>query len=87
MYKFGVGSRLVPVDIDNPVYESSAEQNHTDFALRCAHYLGNWDIGLCVFTGTSREPRFTLNSTGTNLLPVYEQINQFGTDIQYTAGA
>jgi hypothetical protein len=77
----------LPVDTDKPQYESSAGENHTDFALRYAHYVGDWDIGLSLFSGTGREPRFVPDLAGTHLLPYYDQINQFGAYIQYTTGA
>jgi hypothetical protein len=77
----------LPVDTDRPEYESSAEENHVDLALRYAHYLGDWDIGASVFSGTSREPRFRVNDDASALIPIYDQIRQFGTDIQYTREA
>ena len=77
----------VPVDTDTPVYESGAEERHVDFAFRYSHYIGNVDIGASVFTGTSREPRFVPNASGTAFTPVYDQINQVGIDVQYTGDA
>ena len=75
------------VDTDNAVYESSREQKHVDLALRYSHYVGDIDIGLNVFSGTSREPRLAPSPDGTSLLPVYDQIDQFGVDLQYTTGS
>ena len=75
----------LPVDTDNAVYESSEEENHVDLALRYSHYFGDIDIGLSAFSGTSREPRFKPGRDGASLVPVYDQINQFGIDLQYTA--
>ncbi|MGI9270580.1 MAG: hypothetical protein ACR2QT_02300 [Woeseiaceae bacterium] len=77
----------LPVDSDDPLYESSAEENHVDLALRYSHYIGDIDIGLNVFSGTSREPRFVPSSSGQSLQPIYDQINQFGVDLQYTSDA
>jgi len=74
----------LPVDTDNPQYESGAEEKHVDYALRYAHYLGDWDFGAYVFHGTGREPRLQINGAGSALLPIYDQITQFGTDLQYT---
>jgi hypothetical protein len=54
----------VPVDTDNPLYESSDEENNVDFALRYSHYIGDVDIGLHAFSGTSREPRFVPAADG-----------------------
>ena len=77
----------LPVDTDNPQYESSAAERHVDYALRYAHYLGDWDVGAYLFHGTGREPRLEINTTGTALVPIYDQITQFGTDLQYTVDA
>jgi hypothetical protein len=75
------------VDTDNPVYESSDEENHIDLALRYSHYVGDVDIGAHVFDGTSREARFVVAPEGDRLLPVYDQMTQVGVDVQYTAEA
>ena len=77
----------IPVDTNRPRYESSAEENHVDIALRYSHYIGDVDIGLSLFSGTSREPRLLPNEDGTALLPYYDQIAQFGVDVQYTRDA
>jgi len=86
----GVEGRLrtpLPVDSDRAVYESSSEDNHVDLALRYSHYLGDVDIGLSVFSGTSREPRLIPADDAPVLLPHYDQIDQFGVDLQYTRDA
>jgi hypothetical protein len=86
----GVDGRVrppLPIDTDNPVYESSAEDTHVDLALRYSHYIGDFDIGLSAFSGTSREPRLVPGVEGQSLIPVYDQIDQFGVDVQYTTDA
>ena len=86
----GVDGRFrppLPVDTDEALYESSSEQSHVDFALRYSHYIGDVDIGLNAFSGTSREPRFVSAADGQSLLPVYDQIDQVGVDLQYTRDA
>lgn len=65
-------------------YQSSDEENRINVALRYSHYLGDWDFGAYYFNGTGREPRLLLNSNGTRLVPFYDLIKQWGTDIQYT---
>jgi hypothetical protein len=83
----GVNGRFrapLVVDTDNPIYESSDEENHVDLALRYSHYIGDVDIGAHVFEGTSREARFIISPEGDSLLPVYDQMTQFGVDVQYT---
>jgi len=77
----------LPVDTDRPQYESSTEEKHVDLALRYSHYIGDVDIGLSLFSGTSREPRLVPNEAGNALLPYYDQIEQFGVDLQYTRDA
>jgi hypothetical protein len=71
----------------NHRYQSSDEQHHIDVALRYSHYIGSWDFGIAYFNGTGREPRFELNETGSRLVPVYDLIDQVGTDIQFTHDA
>lgn len=77
----------LPVDTDQPRYESSAAENHVDIAFRYSHYVGDIDIGVSLFSGTSREPRLTPNTDGSALLPYYDQIDQLGIDLQYTRDA
>ncbi len=70
-------------------YESAAKQKHVDFAIRYAHYFGDWDIGVAHFYGTSRDPRLlpTPNSSGAVVLaPFYDIINQTSIDLQATKG-
>ena len=86
----GVDGRLrppIPVDGDDALYESSDKEDHVDFALRYSHYVGDVDIGVSVFNGTSREPRLVPAAAGESLLPFYDQITQFGVDVQYTRDA
>ena len=91
----GLEGRLrspLPINQDDALFQSSAEQEHVDWALRWSHVIGDWDIGLSHFSGTSRDPLFIpeLNdSTGSveSLTPYYEQIEQTGLDVQATKGA
>ncbi len=86
----GVDGRLrtpLPVDSDRAVYESSSDEYHVDVALRYSHYIGDIDVGLSVFSGTSREPRLIPADDAPVLLPHYDQIDQFGVDLQYTRDA
>ena len=76
------------LDIDNPIYESSSEESHVDWAVRWEHTLGNWDVGLSYFDGTAREPLFVqdvrIDSAGNPepiLRPFYPQMQQIGVDI------
>lgn len=81
----------IPIDPDSAVYESSWEDVHVDAAFRWNQVVGEWDIGISQFYGTSREARFEArpNSLGppTELVPHYDIINQTGVDIQWTHGS
>jgi len=79
----------VVVDVDHPLFVSSAEQNHLDFALRYSASRWSSDFGLYYFQGTGREPTLlpVLNPSGQlRLIPLYEQIRQFGFDLQTVYG-
>jgi hypothetical protein len=69
---------------DDVIYESAAEQKHIDLAFRYSHYFGDVDVGLSLFDGTSREARLILNNDFSQLIAVYDQMQQLGIDIQYT---
>jgi hypothetical protein len=77
----------LPVDTDNPEYESSAGDWHTDLALRWSHYFDDVDVGASIFHGTGREPVLFLSENGDRLVPFYHQITQLGIDLQYTREA
>lgn len=72
------------VDEGDAEYESGAEQWHTDFAARYSHVIGNWDFAASYFYGTGREATLMTSSSGTQLIPHYNIINQLGIDVQYT---
>ncbi len=81
------------VDIDDPVYESSSEENNVDLALRYSNTIGGADFGVYLFKGTNREPYLVppsrinpADTDTTRLIPFYEQITQFGADVQYAVG-
>lgn len=68
-------------------YDSGAEDERVDFAVRWAKTLGNWDFGLSHFSGTSREPRLIPGLDGSGqpvLIPHYDVIEQTGLDLQLT---
>jgi hypothetical protein len=82
----------IPIS-DNALYESGAEELHTDLAIRWSHTIGAFDIGLAHFAGTGREPRFVvlpadiiLPMTVTKVTPLYEIINQTSLDLQAVFG-
>jgi hypothetical protein len=72
------------VDTDNPIYESEDEEKNIDWAIRWQHTLGDWELGLSYFDGTSREPDFVLTTNELlepSLRPFYPQIQQAGIDV------
>lgn len=77
------------IDASDATYESGAEERHVDGALRWSHFIGNWDMGVSYFHGTSRKPRLLpeIGLSGIRLTPHYDQIDQIGADIQYTFDA
>lgn len=82
----GLDGRLRPgleIDIDNPVFESSDEESNLDWAIRYQHTIGDWEVGLSYFDGTSRDPGFlpTVEETGLKLRPFYAQMEQVGVDL------
>lgn len=88
----GIDGRLrnqAYVYTDRPLYESDAEAWHPDLALRWSHVLGDFDLGLYYFYGTSHDPLFQLESIAaeeTVLRPVYNLMQQSGLDAQLTHG-
>jgi len=82
------------VNEDMAVFASGARTARTDVAVRWSHYIGELEMGLSHFSGTSREPRFqfqpVFDATGAfvdgNLIPVYDVIDQTGLDAQYLMG-
>ena len=89
----GVKGRLrtgLVVDTDqDALYESPDRDKHLDWALRWSHYIGDVDIGISHFSGTSRAPVFVpgLNSLGEPvLIPRYDLIEQTGLALQAIAG-
>ena len=75
------------VQEDAARFESSADEHNIDLALRYSHYIGDVDIGLSMFSGTSREARLVASGDGTALVPHYDLIDQLGVDLQYTRDA
>ncbi|WP_308446014.1 hypothetical protein [Alteromonas salexigens] len=93
----------LPIDGDAAIYESGAEEHHVDYALRWQKSMGDWEVGLSWFDGTSREPELIAPGVtpdelkdvapviGPNgepvIVPYYAQINQFGVDLLKVQGA
>jgi hypothetical protein len=77
------------IDDDFSRFESSAKEKHIDFAIRYSHFIGDFDIGVSHFYGTSRDPRLIPGFDAGNrpiLIPFYDIINQTSLDLQATKG-
>jgi hypothetical protein len=81
------------INEDNINYESSAGQQHLDFAVRWSHSIDDFDVGAYWFHGTNREPYLTPsteismdNLTMYSLNQLYSQMDQLGIDVQATLG-
>ena len=74
------------VDTDQARYQSDDEEQHIDTAIRWSQSFDLYDVGLYWFSGTNRDPRFEtgLKNGSPVLIPVYEQMDQFGFDGQAT---
>lgn len=81
------------ISTDQSEYESSAEARRSDFAVRWVQSIGELELGISHFSGTSREPRFVPRFTLQNnlptsviLVPYYDVIDQTGLDAQFFLG-
>lgn len=72
------------IENDDARYESSAEELHTDIAIRTTLFLADWEVAFSHFAGTSREPLLLFKNN--RLLPFYPVIDQTGIELQYAAG-
>lgn len=75
------------VDTEARRFTSGAAADSLDWALRYSHFIGSVDIGAYWFHGNNREPKLELSDDGQSFIPVYDEIDQFGFDLQYTSGA
>ncbi len=76
-----------PLDVENSQFGAQGFKKETSYATRWSKSLGDWDLGLSHFYGTSREPSIipSTNSTGgLNFVPQYPIIHQGGLDLQVT---
>ncbi len=85
----GVDGRFrapIPIVTGDAEYDSSEGQDHIDAAIRWSHTIGDWDVGVAHFSGTSRAPVFipTVTEQGLVLTPLYKTIDQTSLDIQAT---
>ena len=85
------------VDTDRATYESGAGRQRIDYAVRWSNAIGDFDIGVAHFHGTSREPRLLpecatpgcnpVTGEGFVLAPRYEVVHRTSLDLQATRDA
>ena len=85
----GIDGRLrgpLPINTSTSLYESEDEESHIDYAVRWQQSLGNLELGLAYFDGTSRLPIIEMQSNELGefaLLPKYNLLQQFSIDALY----
>ena len=67
----------IVVDTSAPIYDSSDEDNHVDYAFRFSQTYGDLDLGVSLFKGTNRDPQFDLGPG----IPHYVQMTQVALDL------
>lgn len=74
------------VDTDRATYESTDKEKHVDIALRWSHSVNVFDMGVYWFDGTDRDPLLRAQTIAGNtvLTPFYQQVSQWGVDVQAT---
>lgn len=75
------------VDVDAPEIDSRYGRWHPSGAARVSFDLGDADLGIGLFTGLSREPRFVAELTTGNVAPRYEPMHQGSLDFQWALGS
>ncbi|MEB8433825.1 hypothetical protein OO007_16420 [Cocleimonas sp. KMM 6892] len=88
----GVNGRFrtpLVVDTDAATYESASEDKHIDYAVHWSESLDEFDFGVHLFDGTSRDPDLRIGQKNGEavLVPHYPLITQLGLDLQYTGEA
>ncbi len=71
----------IVVDTSAPIYDSSDEDNHVDYAFRFSQTYCDLDLGVSLFKGTNRDPQFDLGPG----IPHYVQMTQVALDLQLIA--
>jgi hypothetical protein len=71
----------VPVKDNEAIYLNSQKENHIDSAFRWSHYYKDLEWALSYFSGTDRDPIFTLKNN--KLYATYGLTEQYGLELQY----
>lgn len=75
------------VNGDQARFDKNGFERQMAYAIRWSYSIGDWDIGLSNFYGTSRDPLFLVEANAArevSIIPYYQNINQTGLDIQAT---
>lgn len=86
------GNVWSPIALDEgpAEFESGAGRRHVDWAVRWSHTIGDVDLAVTHFAGTSREPTLTpgVSEDGSEIrVPFYELTHATGVELQWTTGA
>ncbi len=80
----------LPINDDRVFFTDDEKRDVIDYAIRYSNFFGDWDVGVSLFNGVSREPRLIAPFAPTpasELFQLYDRITQFGVDLQYTREA
>jgi hypothetical protein len=86
----GVRGRLrfgTLIDVEHPQFETGLKQWQPSGAARLTFNAGDFDFGMSLFSGLSREPRFILELTNGQVVPAYDLAHQLSVELQGTTGA
>jgi hypothetical protein len=86
----GVDGRLrfaSVVNTDDPLFETDLRQWQPSGAARVTWSPGDFDFGVGLFSGFSREPRFVAELSTGRVVPRYDLSQQASLDAQWTTGA
>lgn len=72
---------------DEALYETSLGRWQPSAALRITGVLGDFDLGIGLFSGLSREPRLVAQITEDAVVAAYDLMHQASMDLQWTQGA
>lgn len=65
------------------LYQSTQQQHAIDYALRYSKQIEQLDFAVSYFDGTGREPVLQVMPAGDAIQPFYQQIRQWGLELQY----
>ncbi len=74
------------IDVGSPSFETRAREWQPTGAARLATTIGDFDLGVGLFSGLGREPRFVAELTTGEVAPAYDLMHQASADAQWTLG-